>query len=577
MFLLLIFSCATESDIKRDIPDYSMALQTKIELLLKNKKYERVICYCKNIDDDRLKAFEVVAETKLQERYEKELEESNFNAAVESLKSLIAFGREQEIEPYDIYLKEVFKKIKNEEIMPALFLFKRTFIDKNLEIKINEKQYKILADSAIRMHDKAVLQYFRDKKMFSDYKSEEIKKVINKVYNTTEMISGTVTIWVDRGIKIEGGLGYPDRVIGSGFYIDPRGYLLTNYHVISSEVDKSYEGYSRLYIKYDENENKIPAKVIGWDKTLDVALLKVDYLPEYFFNFFEQGVYSPGEKIYAIGSPGGLGKTITSGIISISKNRRIVPIGDTIQVDVPINSGNSGGPIIDEKNNLIGMVFAGIEQFEGVNFVIPARWIINILPELYTGGKNPQTWLGLTAEMIKGNLTISYICPQTSIFETKIKAGDIIKKIDNVMVSDITNAQEIVQSKLPGSIIKLTIERENELFETYVLAEKRNDLPMKEAAKLDTKKKLFAPFFGMIIKEAEEEKFIKQYIIKEVFQGSIADETGLSVNDPFTIVFWNLDDKNDVIFSGIKIKKRKAGFLETTIQLGSYIDILNTI
>ena len=80
------------------------------------------------------------------------------------------------------------------------------------------------------------------------------------------MISGTVTIWVDRGIRLERGIGYPDRVIGSGFYIDRRGYILTNYHVIYSEVDAEYEGFSRLYIKYDKNEEKIPATVVGWDK-----------------------------------------------------------------------------------------------------------------------------------------------------------------------------------------------------------------------------------------------------------------------------------------------------------------------
>ena len=79
------------------------------------------------------------------------------------------------------------------------------------------------------------------------------------------MIKGTVTVWVDRGLRIENGVGYADRVIGSGFFIDPRGYFITNYHVIQSEVDPKYEGYSRLYIKLPgDSDTRVPAKVIGW-------------------------------------------------------------------------------------------------------------------------------------------------------------------------------------------------------------------------------------------------------------------------------------------------------------------------
>ena len=81
-----------------------------------------------------------------------------------------------------------------------------------------------------------------------------------------ELMKGTVTIWVNRGIKVESGMGYADRVIGSGFFIDRRGYLITNYHVIESEVNPEYSGFSRLYIRLPgEQGDKIPAEVVGWD------------------------------------------------------------------------------------------------------------------------------------------------------------------------------------------------------------------------------------------------------------------------------------------------------------------------
>ncbi len=99
------------------------------------------------------------------------------------------------------------------------------------------------------------------------------------------MISGTVTILVDRGIKVEKGVGYPDRVIGSGFFIDKRGYILTNHHVIESEVDPKYKGYSRLFVRLSESPQgeRIPAKVVGWDKTFDLALVKTEITPDYTF------------------------------------------------------------------------------------------------------------------------------------------------------------------------------------------------------------------------------------------------------------------------------------------------------
>lgn len=99
------------------------------------------------------------------------------------------------------------------------------------------------------------------------------------------MISGTVTILVDRGIKVEKGVGFADRVIGSGFFIDKRGYILTNHHVIESEVDPKYKGYSRLFIRLSESPagERIPAKVVGYDKTLDLALIKTEITPEYVF------------------------------------------------------------------------------------------------------------------------------------------------------------------------------------------------------------------------------------------------------------------------------------------------------
>ena len=131
----------------------------------------------------------------------------------------------------------------------------------------------------------------------------DLDNLYNDIQNI-DFLKGTVTIWVNRGMRIEGGVGVPDGVIGSGFFIDKAGYLLTNYHVIESEVDPEFEGFSRLYIRlWDEPDKKIPAKVVGWDKAFDIALLKVELEPEVIFSFSEGKKYYPGTPIIAIGSP----------------------------------------------------------------------------------------------------------------------------------------------------------------------------------------------------------------------------------------------------------------------------------
>jgi S1-C subfamily serine protease len=184
-------------------------------------------------------------------------------------------------------------------------------------------------------------------------------------------------------------------VIGSGFFVDRSGYLLTNYHVIASEVDPKYEGFSRLSVRLPGSpELRVPAKVVGWDPVFDLALLKVETVPEFWLSFSGRAAFAPGDRIYAIGSPVGLDSTVTSGIVSAA-GRRFLELGDAVQVDVAVNPGNSGGPLLDERGELAGIVFAGMPQFQGLNFAVPSRWIVALLPGLYDGGETVHPWTGL--------------------------------------------------------------------------------------------------------------------------------------------------------------------------------------
>ena len=184
-----------------------------------------------------------------------------------------------------------------------------------------------------------------------------------------------VTIWVDRGVTVKNGAGYADIIIGSGFFIDERGYIVTNHHVIDSMVNPKYEGYVRLYIKLlDDNLTKIPAKVVGYDSLLDLALLKVEITPEYVLDLGSSDDLEIGDKISAIGTPVGLEGTLTSGIIS-SFDRKLLSLGNVFQIDAAVNSGNSGGPLIDKNLKVQAIVFAGMLQLQGLNFAIPVEYL----------------------------------------------------------------------------------------------------------------------------------------------------------------------------------------------------------
>ena len=396
--------------------------------------------------------------------------------------------------------------------------------------------------------------------------------ILDKAPDFSRMLKGTVTIWVNRGIKMDKGIGYPDRVIGSGFFIDPRGYLLTNYHVIESEVDPKYEGYSRLFIQLSEaTGDKVPARVVGYDKAFDLALIKVEITPDYVFSILTTEDILPGQRIYAIGSPVGLEKTLTSGIIS-AKGRRLLQMGDTLQVDVPLNVGNSGGPLLNERGDVIGIVFAGLEQYEGINFAIPVSWVQKDLPRLFAGGAVTHPWLGMALTESGPDLEVMYVTPGDPADKAGIVSGDVVAAIDGAVYSTVEEAQAALLLHDADSLVRLTIRRAGETHEVILSAASRPESPMESALSKDTMDNVIYPLFGMKLQQVGVVLFKKNYVITRVAKGSIADEAGFSKDDPITIQDWQVDKDKGVVILQLYVKKRKSGFMESVIQIGAYME-----
>jgi S1-C subfamily serine protease len=408
---------------------------------------------------------------------------------------------------------------------------------------------------------------------------EELRTYAQGRDSATDMIRGVATVWVDRGYRIERGRGVPDRVLGSAFYVDASGLLITNYHVIASEVDPAYEGYSRMYIRMgDSSSPRVPARVVGWDKAMDLALIKTELKGEYVFSVVDRVIPKVGDTVLAIGSPGGLEKTVTSGIVS-ALGRRFLQIGDVIQIDAAVNHGNSGGPVVDTDGRLVGIVFAGVEQYQGLNFAVPAERLAAALPAIIKGGKAERPWLGLTLSETSTGAEIIYSAPRTPASEHRIPEGGVIKAINGTAVSAPQGAlipalQDMLFQTRPGELVVL--ETSGGLRRVMKTAA-RPDIPLAEAAKIDSRERMAAPLFGLILSPSRGTSFSSSYLVKKVIRGSIADEAGISDQDPVSIRGLRIEEKEGYALMEIYVKKRQMGFMETTIQLPALLDSPDTL
>lgn len=414
--------------------------------------------------------------------------------------------------------------------------------------------------------------------------AHELPPSIQTVRN---MIQGTVTVWVDRGITIEKGLGRADRMIGSGFFIDNKGHVITNYHVIQSEVDPKYEGYSRVYIKMPDNTAvRIPAKVIGWDPVFDLALLKTEITPPVYFSLGSSDDLNVGSKIYAIGSPAGLEQTLTSGIVS-AQNRRFLSLGSVLQIDAPVNHGSSGGPIIDEAGRVQAIVFAGLERQEGLNFAIPVELLKSILPQLYAGGKIGHAWMGAYGQTSKEEIApqkgaeLVYTLPAGPA--SQIPAGTVITEINGVRTANLEALQAELMRFTADTIIRVSgyepapegTEGDTALPETrqkkdwFVLLENRPENPAEQVYKRDRPSRAVLPLYGITLENAG---WKKSFRITGVLQGSYADEAGFTVGDYFELRSMELDSEYEIVRTRIYTQRRKAAFVDSFMEIGAYLD-----
>lgn len=387
-----------------------------------------------------------------------------------------------------------------------------------------------------------------------------------------DTIKSSVKVMVDRGIKTESGVGYPDQILGTGVIIDERGYIITNYHIIESSVDPKYEGYSRVYVIPGKDENiRFVAKIVGFDQVYDLALLKIEKRVESFIRFGESDLLKQGEKVLAIGNPVGLTNSVTSGVIS-SIDRPLLQIGNIIQVDAALNPGNSGGALINEDGYLVGIAFAGLENFENLNFAIPSNLLLSLLFRLYEGGRVKRSWLGCSGQREYDYIYLDYIVPEGPTSNSRLKTGDIIKEVNGSPTSEIFDIQNLISYMGNPLIVDITIEREYKKIQKAVVLGERPDIPALYVYNRDAYENTITPLFGIVITRTNPSRK-KTYTITRIISNSVASSVGLSEGDIIKIRGLKYDEDYEVFSLAIDLKSKRFGYLDKSMVLYSFIEV----
>jgi len=256
---------------------------------------------------------------------------------------------------------------------------------------------------------------------------------------------------------------------GSGFFISADGYAVTNNHVVDHA--KTVE------VVTDEGKT-LSAKVIGTDSRTDLALIKVDGRSEFPYVKLSDKAPRIGDWVVAVGNPFGLGGTVTAGIVS-ARGRDIGsgPYDDYIQIDAPINKGNSGGPTFDMDGNVMGVntaIFSPSGGSVGIGFDIPADTVKSVVAQLKDKGTVSRGWIGtqiqpVTAEIaeslgMKGSEGALVTEPQANGPAAKagILSGDVITAVNDHAVKDARDLARQIGAMAPGATAKLSVWRKGE-------------------------------------------------------------------------------------------------------------------
>jgi serine protease Do len=277
---------------------------------------------------------------------------------------------------------------------------------------------------------------------------------------------------------------------GSGFFISADGYAVTNNHVV--------DGAEKVEVTTDAGKTFV-AKVIGTDPRTDLALIKVDGGPDFPFAKLSDGKARIGDWVLAVGNPFGLGGTVTAGIVS-ARGRDIGsgPYDDFLQIDAPVNKGNSGGPTFNMQGEVVGVntaIFSPSGGSVGIAFAIPAPTVTSVIAQLKSNGTVSRGWIGVQVQPVTQDIADSLGLKQAEgalvadpqkggpAVKAGIASGDVITAVNGKSVKDSRELARVIGGFAPGTAIKLDVFRNGK---SKVVSLTLDQLPNTQEAKADT-------------------------------------------------------------------------------------------
>jgi len=391
-----------------------------------------------------------------------------------------------------------------------------------------------------------------------------------------------------------------ERSLGSGVIVDPKGYIVTNRHVV--------EKADRIRVKLQDDPPGVlhDAKVIGSDQETDLAVIKIDSdksLPV--AKLGNSDSMQVGDWVLAVGSPFGLQETVTAGIVS-AKGRNIVPnrqFQSFIQTDAAINPGNSGGPLVNMAGEVIGIntaILTDTNAYAGVGFALPSNTVVTVYNQLigpehrvsrgsigieFAAQENPAI---ARVYGVNGGVTVANVIPGTPADQAGLKVGDTIISVDGKPVKNGDELVADIASRKPGTKIDLGFIRNGKKQTAAVTVSDRAKLFASRLGEDEEGGQEAAPKeskLGLTVRAVTNEMADrldiaagKGVIVQDVKPGSFADDIGvargdviLEVNkqpvnseDEFSRVALALKSGQDVVFL---VRQRGAGRQDGTIFL----------
>ena len=331
---------------------------------------------------------------------------------------------------------------------------------------------------------------------------------------------------------------------GSGFFISSDGYAVTNNHVV--------EGADKVEVTTDAGKT-YTAKVVGTDPRTDLALIKVEGGSDFSFAKLAEGKARIGDWVLAVGNPFGLGGTVTAGIVSASgRDIGSGPYDDFIQIDAPVNKGNSGGPAFNMQGEVVGVntaIYSPSGGSVGIAFSIPAMTVKNVIAQLKDKGSVSRGWIGVQIQPVTQDIADGMGLKQAQgalvadpqkdgpAAKAGVEAGDVITTANGQSIKDAHELARIIGSFAPGSTVKLDMLRKGQ---SKVVSLTLGQLPNAQQAKADIEadgkgstKGIDVPHLGLTLAPAgkADNAGKEGVVITKVEPKSAAADRGLKKGD----------------------------------------------